>query len=474
MNKNFYKRLSSIRQFTAGQFFRHVATLVAGTVLAQLIMMIGAWICGRWLYTPSEFGEFGVFSAVTTVVASVAALRFDITLMLPRSRHDAQALYRLAKYAIIVVTPLCSLTCYLLYDFWITKYKATEIAIWMPMTGAVAWALALLSIMQYWMNRMSCYREIATNRVVLQSGIVTGQIGLGVIGLGGVRGIILGNFLGTIPAILYGKHLVKLATARPDPQIKECNTVNTTAKKTLPTTKQFLDEDGTEAESHSDDSSIWILAKRYKKMPLINGPNVLVDAIRTSGTQMLIASVATASIGFYNMAYFMLQAPIMLITGSVGQVFFQRITVAKPGQMTDLVKNLWTRLLILGVPAFILIYLLSPWAFAFFLGEQWEAAGDFARVITPWIFMMLFTSPTSTVFVVAEKQQRLLLFAIVYMITPLVILKTSTLSLLSTVSIMAIAQALLLIFQTSFTYLTARSFDKTGKESSDLGTAKEK
>ncbi|MDK6788260.1 polysaccharide biosynthesis protein, partial [Actinotignum timonense] len=46
-----------------------------------------------------------------------------------------------------------------------------------------------------------------------------------------------------------------------------------------------------------DAPSMRSMLVRYKNMPLLNGPNVLVDSIRNMGINLLIGSVAVAALG---------------------------------------------------------------------------------------------------------------------------------------------------------------------------------
>ena len=46
-------------------------------------------------------------------------------------------------------------------------------------------------------------------------------------------------------------------------------------------------------------------------------------------------------------------------------------------------------------------------------------AGKTASILAPWLFLNFLTSPLSTLFIVLNKQEVLLIFGILYMILPL-------------------------------------------------------
>ena len=153
----------------------------------------------------------------------------------------------------------------------------------------------------------------------------------------------------------------------------------------------------------------WV-ARRYRRMPLLNGPNALADALRLNGIQLLIANYSVSALGQFQTAWRYLDAPLILINGAVAKVFFQKLSTIEPGQMRPLVRVTIKRAVLIGIVPFALIYVLSPWLFPFLLGARWADSGSFARALTPWLFMLLITSPISNLFVVTEHQDWMLGF----------------------------------------------------------------
>jgi O-antigen/teichoic acid export membrane protein len=129
--------------------------------------------------------------------------------------------------------------------------------------------------------------------------------------------------------------------------------------------------------------------------------------------------------------------------------------------MTGLVRTSVARAAAIGVVPFTLIWLISPWLFPFVLGDRWEQSGYFARALTPWLFMQLITSPISTVFVVAEKQQRMLVFSVAFCAAPLSLLAFSPWDLLTTSYLLGALMALMLVIMVVMTDFTAREYDRS-------------
>lgn len=405
---------------------RHSLTLMSGTVIAQGGSMLLA-IPLRRIFTDADYGRIGVFSSVVALVVAIASLRFDMTMMLPKSDVEARVLKRLATRSIIVVSVLSSLIAVLCRPWVAAHYDGdTTLATLMCFVGASVFLLAEASVLQYWYNRKSDYKRIAVNRAQQSVGSSAGQLAVGLAGMANVVGL----FLGMMAGQLY-------AWANLGLRAKEL-------REPLP----------------PDAPSIRSMAYRYRKMPLLNGPNAIVDAIRTNGITLLIGEASLSSLGQFTLAWTMLQVPISLIQSAISQVFFQKLTTLAPGEMEPLVKWVAKRAFLAGIIPFALIYLISPWVFPFVFGDQYVASGDYARALTPWLFMTIVTSPISTTFIVAERQQVMLAFAVVYCAVPLAILAWSPYGLLTTTYLLGASMAVLLVINTVLAIRAARHFDE--------------
>lgn len=197
-------------------------------------------------------------------------------------------------------------------------------------------------------------------------------------------------------------------------------------------------------------------------MPLLNGPNAIVDSIRLQGINLLIGFVATTAVlGQFTAAWALVQAPAALVSSALAQVFFQRLATTPPGQMFAMVrKSLLITMSIAFVP-FLLIYFLAPVLLPVLLGggDKWVTASLFASALTPWLYMNFSTSPISNLFVVAKRQEILLLFAVVYMAVPLSIIWFNRTDMVATVQMVSWAMAGLLAIFCVIALLVARSYD---------------
>nr|WP_246279541.1 oligosaccharide flippase family protein [Psychromicrobium silvestre] len=407
-------------------FLRHVATLLVGTTAAQALLLLLTPVLSR-LYSPQDYGLFSIYSSIVSTLAVVAALRYDMAIMLPDQDADAKVLKRGATRLILLVCLIATVVCGIAAPMIASAVGDPSLAPWLFLIGLSTFTLAEISALTYWLNRKSEYRAIGVNRVLQSGGTAVAQLGLALAKLGGITGLIIGALLGQTAAWLTLRHKAREVRSG----LEESNT------------------------------SLRKLLRRYRRMPLLNGPNVLVDAVRVNGINIMIGIVYSGSLlGQFYMAWRVLQVPLGLINGALAQVFFQKLSVTERGSMFRFAKASILRSAALGVVPFLIIYFLSPWIFPVVLGAQWGDAGYIAQALVPWLYMSLITSPISTVFVVTETQHYMLIHSIFYAGVPLALLYFLKGDIVSNLSIVAWAMALILVIFAALALWVSTRYDK--------------
>jgi len=175
-------------------FLRHVLTLVSGTATAQAIVFGMTMILTR-IFSDADLGQLTRYTSVVSIITAVAALRYDMTIMLPKKDAWALACARLGMVCIVVVSIISSVVALLLKPL-VTRYWGADIAAWMPLLGVTTLLLSTVQLLQYWYNRQSDYRTISINRVEQQVGQSLGQLVLGMAGMVSVGGLLIGQTIG--------------------------------------------------------------------------------------------------------------------------------------------------------------------------------------------------------------------------------------------------------------------------------------
>lgn len=366
----------------------NIGTLLSGTVLAQVVMLATTPVVSR-LYTPAELGSFAALMAIPQTVAVVAGLRYDMAVVLPERDQDARRLVRI----VLVVATLTSVLTSLVTVLGATRIAGwmhhPELAGWMAWTGVIVWATALVNLMGYWFTRRTRYGAISTNRIQQSASVEGLRIVSAWAGHGGIAGQLLGQVAGQVVAAL-----------------------------TLLWRGRNAWSGDLQGAAPARD-----LLRRHRRMPLLNAPNALVDAVRTNGIVLLVGIHFTAALqGQFAKAWLLMQAPLVLVNGAVSQVFFQRFATTPRGGMETLVRRSVRLSLLAGLLPFALLALVAPALFPWYLGAEWGESGLIARTLVPWLYLNLVTAPISTVFVVTDNQALMLAFAVVYAGVPLAII----------------------------------------------------
>ena len=215
-----------------------------------------------------------------------------------------------------------------------------------------------------------------------------------------------------------------------------------------------------------DAPSMRAMIHRYRKMPLLNGPNAVVDSVRNNGINLLIGAVSVAALGQFQLAWNIMQVPVALIAGSVALVFLKKLSDTEPGAMLPLVRAVLLRTCLAAIVPFAVLYLLAPWLFPLVFGATWHDAGYYARALTPWLFMNVLTSPIANIFVVTERQSQLLAFAVAYCVVPLTWLGLSRLDMMPTIIVLGWLMAGMLAVQLVMALAVARDYDRGNRGTS--------
>lgn len=415
------------RLFGSGLLIKQVVTILSGTATAQ-ILTVAAMVPLARLYSPLDFGLYAIVQSIVTVGVTLAALRYDMATVLPESDLAARVLHRLASRSILVSSSVFMLAIVIAHPFIARTYENDVFATWLIGAGLAIYLMAQVVNVQFWLNRRQDYRAIAGNRLIQAVTVAAFQLALAV-PVGGFQGLLAGLVAGQIVTLL----LVRRRT----PELKQ------------PLPKEAPGQ--------------WEMARRYRKMPLVNGPTAVLDAVKNSGINVLIGNIAVSGLGQYSLAYQLTKAPVSLLNGAVAQVLLQRLATTEPGSMVRLLRDSFVRIFLFSAPIFVIFYFLAPSLFPFVFGAEWEEAGLIAQALVPWLFMLTFTSPLSSLFVIADKQEWGLVFALLSTSISLAYLVLTPLGLLPAVQYLSLIMAALLGLWVVMALLVARGYDKNGR-----------
>ena len=95
-----------------GDLSRGVLTLVAGTGMAQLIVILSSPVLTR-LYPPSDYGVYSVAMSIVAVLITIACLRYEFAIPLPGSDVTAANVLVLALATALVMSAIAGVVLWL-------------------------------------------------------------------------------------------------------------------------------------------------------------------------------------------------------------------------------------------------------------------------------------------------------------------------------------------------------------------------
>jgi len=131
---------------------------------------------------------------------------------------------------------------------------------------------------------------------------------------------------------------------------------------------------------------------------------------------MLISSFFGASVlGFYALSLRVLQVPVGIVGSALGQVLYQKFTeINNQNQaLYPNVKNVFLMLCIGSSIIFSILYLIVPTLFSFVFGEEWRMAGEYSRLLIPYLAMNFLITPLSSLPIILHMQKEAFIFSIV-------------------------------------------------------------
>lgn len=356
-------------------FLSDVLTLVGGTTLAQILTILATPILTR-IYGPEEFGLFTLFSSITVIVGVLVCLRYEFSIMLPRSDEEAANLLVLSLFI------ACLISFFSIPIIWfggqplLNILKTPQLEAYLYLVPLFALVSGVYLSLNYWNSRTKRFQRLSVTKVLGSVATAGTQLSAG------FAGYATGGSL--IGASLVGQSLSTLILG---------------------------------GQIWKDDRSLFLRSvhwetmieglKRYRKFPLVDSWSTLLNVVSWQLPAFILASFFSPMVvGFYSLGVQFLQLPMSFIGNSISQVFFQRASEAKAeGTLSSLVENVFRLLVIVGMFPILILTIVGSDIFSIVLGVSWAEAGVYAQIMSVWAFIWFISSPLSTLYIVLEEQQ---------------------------------------------------------------------
>jgi len=370
------------------EFSRNVVTLMTGTTIAQAIPIAISPILTR-MYSPDDFGVFAFFIAIVAILSSIINARYELAIMLPKKDEDAINIFALAFIINFTITFILLILVVFFHDFIIKIIDNKSISLWLYFIPFVVFIIGFFNILIYFNNRKNQYKNIAKATITKSIVLVIIQLSFGFYKQG-VSGLITGQILSQISANL------KLFIS-----VKELNLF-----KFIKVTK------------------IIVLAKKYNKFPKYSMFHVLFNNISSNIPVLLLTSYYSAkTAGFYSLVNQIIGIPSGILSKSMSDVFFRECNIAKNNNkeiLCSLYKNLLTKLIVILLPIFIIIFFVGPKVVGIVFGDRWIEVGIYLQILLPMFFLGSIGSVMSNIINIFQKQKKGLILEVIGFVLKLI------------------------------------------------------
>ncbi len=360
-------------RFRKGTFLHNLSIVMTGTAVAQLISFAMMPVVSR-LFTPADFGVYGSFNAVLSVLTAAVTLQYAQAIILPSKKEEGIGLFVVSCLSVVIVTAIVSLTVILFSNL-------AKILINAPS----GWFLLLLlfellvvglnQTLQAWCVRVKSFKTTAISQIIRSISAITIWIAAG-FGQMGAMGLVIGSILAES---LAGLNLWRIG-------------------------KRDLKE--------NRNSVTWVKIKKlahvFRDFPLFAAPQHVMNALSQGLPVLLLAYFYGIGVaGAYAFGIRILQAPMDFILTPLRQVLFQKAseTYNQAGDLWHLFFKATGGLMAVAIVPCAITFIWAPQIFSWIFGNEWQEAGLYARWLLLWMFVA-FANVPSVLFARIMRQQR--------------------------------------------------------------------
>jgi O-antigen/teichoic acid export membrane protein len=351
-------------------FLKNALHLLSSSVVSQLILLIATPILTR-MYLPQDFGELALFVSINTFLAALFTLKYDLSIMLPKSRLKAKTLTILTLSSSSFFSFFLFLLLVILYIFGYLKIEF----ILLPFVIII---VTLVTIMQQWSARKNNYKIFSYSQVVNAVCNILISLLYQEYFYSGLNGLIIGFAFGYFMSVLF-----LLVRNRDEFSIR------LKRKKIL-----F--------------NSILRLAKNFNRFPRIILPTQLILLSATTFQPILLSFVFSVhEIGLYSLASRLLMVPTILLSSSVGEFFKVKLVdnINQNKAILPFIFTLMKYLVLASLCIFGVLYIGSEFLFDLFFGHNYRESGVIASYLCFGIFAYFITQPYYYLFIAISEEK---------------------------------------------------------------------
>lgn len=366
----------SIDRMLQSEFYRNIIGLFSGMFLARIFPAVFALVIVR-IYSPESFGVFVLYLTIASTLSIVSTGKFENATILSTTTEEKRNVFWLAQK----INGLVNLLAAFVVGVYIVvtgNYNITTVIL-LLLVPAYSFFFAAVQLLRniYISNKQ--FRRLS--ELEISRAVITGILQC-LFFIFPETGLFLGAVLAQAAVYFwFSRHLPE--TAGPE-------SLRFTARELQ-------------------------LAKRYIDFPKFSVASEMFNFISSQLPVYMVKPLFGATIlGLYSFPHRYVSTPVQLMSTSISRVYVQEAQLLKNNirELSALTFSLFKKQFLAGIIPFSVLALWGKPLFAFIFGVEWEFSGYLAQLIAPWLFVVMLSSPLSSVMIVMEKQKISLVFNI--------------------------------------------------------------
>lgn len=346
--------------------------LFSGSTISQIIAFGFSPILYR-LYEKNDYGIFGYYVALVTVLGSFSSLQYLQAIFLEEKESDSKSIVWLNRVVNFLVSLVCLSVVWIFNEPISQMLKSPDLGAWLYLLPFSLFFMGQNEIYRVWSSRKKKFKLLAENSIITAITVPVFSISFG-IWKSGPMGLFVGYLLSQlIPALVL--------------------------EYRIPREERVL---------WSDFNLVKIkeFAWKYRKFPKINLPSDIINRLSNQIPVFMLGQFGVVSgIAIYGLCARILSLPSQVISSAIGEIFRQRASLDYLQKGSFNFIFLQTLKLTGGISFVIIlgVLILGPWFFGFIYGEQWVEAGDLSRYLILFFMVKFIVSPLSFTVVIKQK-----------------------------------------------------------------------
>ena len=359
-------------------FQKNVLKLFASISIAQFIPIIITPLLTQY-FSPDEFGVYGLYISVCSILGIIASGRYDVAIMLPKTKADANNILILSIFIAYIFSVLCYSILNIFHNHFCVIIKSDILQQYSFVFPISIFLISINQSIVVWLNRKKKYTRIANQNILKSATHSFSSLGLGLTNISG--GLIIGHLTSLTTISFWNiNHLLK------DFDFRLIN-----RKKIRENFNKYIDF--------------------FKFSTFSNLFNSLSNIGMTS---VIIIFFGPKIAGLYFLAEKIIAVPISFITSSISQVYFEKASTlyhTNTYQLLVLTNRIQRNIFWILFPFLLLLSLYGETIFSI-LGNDWRDSGVILKYFSVFILLKNIYSPISHIGDILNKQKLLLIFNI--------------------------------------------------------------